>query len=158
MAHAGGRPSEYKPEYVEKVDEYLATRVDEQYQLLKTEGYKTTSWENKIKVKLPTLEDFAQVLGCTHKTLTEWEKVNPEFLLALDKIRNEQKKRLLDSGLSGDYNSTIAKLILSSNHGMTEKSEVDHTGIVNLVIEFLDSGNEHSTTGETKTDLPTETI
>jgi len=29
-------------------------------------------------------------------------------------------------GLSGDYNSTIAKLVLSSNHGMAEKQEHDH--------------------------------
>ena len=34
--------------------------------------------------------------------------------------------RLGESGLSGAYNSTIAKLILSSNHGMHEKSEVEN--------------------------------
>jgi hypothetical protein len=45
----------------------------------------------------------------------------------LKKIKDIQRERLLYNGLSGDYNSTIAKLVLSANHGMSEKSEVDHT-------------------------------
>lgn len=109
--HAGGRPEEYKATYIAKVSEYLASRSD-------------TVIENKLKVKLPTIEGFAQFIGVNKTSLYEWEKKYPQFSNALDKIRQEQQQRLLDNGLSGDYNPTIAKLILSANHGMREKSDV----------------------------------
>ena len=63
-------------------------------------------------------------IDVSKRILYNWEQLHPQFLHALDKIRTEQQKRLLDKGLSGDYNSTIAKLILSSNHGMREKSDI----------------------------------
>ena len=108
-----GRPSEYKEEYIDKVDEYLALNVDEE--------------EERLKVKLPTIEGFALFIGVNKTSLYEWEKKHDDFSNALNKIRTEQQGRLLNKGLSGDYNSTIAKLILSSNHGMSEKQNIDHT-------------------------------
>ena len=112
MTHAGGRPTEYKEEYIDAVDEYLSICKDEE----KDNG--------KLKVSLPTIEGFAMFIDVSKRILYNWEQLHPQFLHALDKIRTEQQKRLLDKGLSGDYNSTIAKLILSSNHGMREKSDI----------------------------------
>lgn len=86
-------------------------------------------------VNLPTIESLTLFLQDKLKeskkyislntvdTYGRGEDAKPEFLGALQWIKCEQKKRLLNSGLSGDYNSTIAKLILSSNHGMAEKTE-----------------------------------
>jgi hypothetical protein len=125
---AGGRPTEYLQEYCDKVDEYIAERADEEYEYHKTRGEKSDSYERKIKVKLPTIEGFALFIGVSKRVLYEWEAKYPEFLHALDKIRTEQHNRLIDWGLSGDYNPTIAKLILSSNHGMREKSDVTTDG------------------------------
>lgn len=124
-----GRPSEYKEEYINKVDEYLESRQDEDVQIVKQanaeKGYEM--YDNKLKVRLPTIEGFARFIGVNKTSLYEWEKEHPDFSNALDKIRTEQQERLIDSGLSGDYNSTIAKLILSSNHGMREKTDTDVT-------------------------------
>lgn len=122
-----GRPTTYDPIYISKVDEYLAIKQDEDYQVTTFAGTNGDKVENKLRVKLPTVEGFALFIGCNKTSLYEWEKIHPDFSNALDKIRQEQKERLLDKGLSGDYNSTIAKLILSSNHGMREKSETDIT-------------------------------
>ncbi len=123
-----GRPPEYKPEYVAKAEEYLAECQDEDVQTVKQaneeKGYEM--FENKLKVKLPTLEGFARYIGVNKTSLYEWEKLHPDFSNALDKIRTEQHDRLVNNGLSGDYNPTIAKLILSANHGMREKQEIDH--------------------------------
>lgn len=107
----GGRPTEYKEEYIDKVDEYLAVSVDK-YD------------EKKLKVSLPTMGGFSLFIDVSEKSLYNWRDEHPKFLQALSKIVKEQQKRLLDMGLSGEYNSTIAKLVLSANHGMREKSDV----------------------------------
>lgn len=110
-----GRPSEYKSEYIGMVEHYLADKED------------TLTEQGKLQVRLPTTDGFARYLGVARSSLYLWEKSHPEFSDALDKIRNEQQERLLNMGLSGDYNPTIAKLVLSSNHGFREKSEQDIT-------------------------------
>jgi hypothetical protein len=110
------RPTDYKEEYIKAADEYLSSQQDYFDEDLK-----------KIQVQLPTIEGFAGYLDVNKTTLYEWEKIHPEFSNALTKIRVEQQKRLLNKGLSGDYNSTIAKLILSSNHGMAERTQADIT-------------------------------
>jgi len=112
---SAGRPTEYKPEYCNQAEVYLMNCED------------TLTERGKIQVKLPTTDGFARFLGVARSSLYLWEKSHPGFSDALDKIRNEQQERLINMGLSGDYNSTIAKLVLSSNHGMKEKSETDVT-------------------------------
>lgn len=122
-----GRPQEYKEEFIEKVTEYLNLKVDEEYQVTKYSGEKSEGYETKLRVKLPTIEGFAKFIDVNKSSLYEWEKQFPDFSDALEKIRIEQQERLINMGLSGQYNSTIAKLILSSNHGMREKTETDVT-------------------------------
>lgn len=108
----GGRPSGFKEEYIESVGEYLAENQD--------------VFKNKrLYVRLPTMGGFALFIGVPERCLYDWRKKFPKFSRSLEKILKEQEKRLINSGLSGEYNSTIAKLILSSNHGMRERS--DHT-------------------------------
>lgn len=136
-----GRPSKYKEEFCDRVHDYLAENQD------------TRKNSVLLTVQLPTIEGFADYLDVNKTTLYEWEKANPIFSNALDKIRHEQKKRLLNSGLSGAYNSTIAKLVLSANHGMAEKTEVKETSTVTVknvdkkVADILDDKQ-----GETQTD------
>lgn len=139
-----GRPSKYKEEYIEKVDEYIELNQDEEVQKVKQSSEKYEMFDNKLKVSLPTIEGFALFIGVNKTTLYEWEKDHDLFSNALDKIRIEQQKRLINSGLSGDYNSTIAKLILSSNHGMREKSDMTTNGkaIKGNTIMFTDFKDE----------------
>lgn len=119
-----GRPTEYTEEYINKVDEYLAICIDEEREYHKTRGEKSDSYERRLNVKLPTIEGFAKFLDVSKRVLYDWKDKYPEFLHALEKIESEQKTRLLDNGLSGDYNPVIAKLVLSANHGMKERSDV----------------------------------
>lgn len=120
------RDTRYKEKYIAEVDRYLQINRDRTVKVVKTlseeKGYKT--YDNKLKVKLPTVEGFATYLGVTKKTLWNWQKENPEFDEAVDKIMVEQKQRLVNMGLSGEYNSTIAKLMLSHNHGMVERTDI----------------------------------
>lgn len=119
--------NDYDEKFIDEVDKYLKKNKDRSVKIIKmkNEEKKTVSYENQLKVKLPTIIGFSVFLGFSEKTLYNWANLYPEFKEALKKIKNEQKQRLIDSGLSGQYNSTIAKLILSSNHGMKER--VDNT-------------------------------
>lgn len=124
-----GRPTSYDRKFIDSVYEYLDECIDEDVQVVRQanleKGYEM--YDNKLKVRLPTVEGFARFIGVNKSSLYEWERLYPDFSDALEDIRREQKERLINSGLSGDYNSTIAKLVLSSNHGMAEKTETDLT-------------------------------
>ena len=130
---------------VAKVDEYLAICVDEEKEFHKTRGQTSDSFERHLTVKLPTIEGFSSFLNINNSTLYEWDKKYPDFSKALEKIIKEQQKRLLDKGLSGEYNSTIAKLILSSNHGMAERKDITTKGqaIGAETQEKIDSALDH---------------
>lgn len=117
----------YKPEYIQSVDEYLALCVDEELEYHKTRGEKSDSFERRIKVKLPTKEGFAAFIGRTSHTVDAWEDKYPDFGKAVAKIKTTQREKLLENGLSGEYNPLITKLLLSAVHGLSEKTEVAAT-------------------------------
>jgi hypothetical protein len=122
--------SKYKKVYSRKrLKDYLKSRQDDFVTVVK----KTTKkggkvFTTKFEVRLPTIEGYADFLKVSNKTLYNWAEDIPEFARVLEKINNEQKKRLLDMGLAGYYNPTIAKLILSSNHGMRENIDATSGG------------------------------
>lgn len=124
-----GRPTKYSAEMNDRVIEYLEQCQDEYSEFHKTRGEKSDSYDRLVTVKLPTIEGLAIFLGVAVSTVHLWSNEHEVFSESLELIKQEQKNRLLSKGLSGDYNATIAKLILSSNHGMAEKTETD----VNLV-------------------------
>jgi hypothetical protein len=126
-----GRPTKYKENFIDKAQEYIDLHQD------------ITNEDKKLIVKIPTIEGFARFIEVTKPTLYDWEEKHKDFSYALEHIRVEQKERLLNMGLSGDYNPTIAKLILSSNHGMKEKSDVtsDDKPIQGNTITFKDYGS-----------------
>lgn len=123
-----GRPTEYNEEILVKSREYINQCMDEIEDWVKTDGDKSTTYQKVITVKLPTIEGLALHLGVARSTVYEWEGKYKEFSDTLDEINILQKQRLIEMGLSGMYNPLIAKLILSSNHGMKEKSDITTNG------------------------------
>lgn len=122
--HAGGRPTKYEGEItIKKVDEYLDTCVDEVEIFDKTVGDKSNTYERILKTNIPSIAGLAIYFNVSKSTLYEWAKEYPEFSDSLDKVLRFQEHKLLNGGVSGTYNSTISKLILSSNHGYKEKTE-----------------------------------
>lgn len=106
MKDKGGRPTKYKPEFIDEVNEYL----------------KMATRDN---MHLPKIESFAKHLGVHKDTLYEWAKLYPEFSDSLRMILQEQAERLVDDGIYGgkEVNSTIVKLLLQNNHGMKERTD-----------------------------------
>lgn len=140
-----GRPTVYTndEEMCAKADEYLKLNADE-YKVVKRpfidkEGNEKTAADIFYEVNLPSHEGFALMLDVAPTTLYEWAEKYPMFSKALGKIKEVQKQRLVNNGLSERYNATIAKLILSSNHGMREKSDVttDDKPIEGIAVSFV---------------------
>ena len=120
------RTSEFGEDILNKTREYIDKCVDEWYTQVKTKGKDSTTVDNKLKVRLPSIEGLAFYLCIARVTVYDWEKRYPEFAALVDQIRNIQADRLINNGLSGDYNSTIAKVILTK-HGYVDKTETEHT-------------------------------
>ena len=115
MAHAGGRPTEYNEDILTRANEYLKLCEDEEVEQEKKEGWITY----KTKVRLPTIEGLARYLQISRDTLYAWEKKHAEFSYITEDLRLEQAEKLINGGLSGDYNPTISK-VLMTKHGYRE--------------------------------------
>lgn len=122
-----GRPPKYNPKY--QTEEYVNgfisyCRVNSEPEVimpdLPDEGMMVKPIIKK-RLMLPTIERFAKYIGVHFDTLYDWAKVHKKFSESLSRIKEEQKEWLFDNGLLGEYNPVIAKLILSSNHGMSDK-------------------------------------
>lgn len=97
------RPTDYNETTVSQAKDYINSCKDD----AKT-------------VNLPTAEGLALHLGVSRRVLYDWADKYDEFLHILDELNSEQAKRLINNGLSGKYNSNIAKLVLAK-HGYKDQ-------------------------------------
>lgn len=140
-----GRPNEYDPKFCDEVNSYLALCEDEYDEFHATRGLKSDGYQRIIKVNLPTREGFADHIDRSTDAFLDWERAFPEFSGAMMKLDYAQKVRLINMGLSGDYNPKIAGLLLSANHGMREKTEQDITSggkPITVVTKVPDGGGD----------------
>ena len=100
-----GRPSKYSATMQKKADDYIITLPVGQI--------------------VHTVEGLADHLDVHRDTLYAWRDQHPDFSDTLDRVLKKQAISLINNGLAGEFNSTIAKLMLA-NHGYREKSEVDN--------------------------------
>src|SRR3990167_10988627 len=75
MAHPGGRPTDYKPEYCKKLEEHMKRGL--------------------------SLEAFGAVVDCSEDTLYEWRKVHPEFSESYKKGKSHSLQFWEELGLVG---------------------------------------------------------
>ncbi len=140
---AGGRPTEYNQSFIEKSHEYLLSCEDEEIERGSEERP-----DYHLNVKLPTRGGLAVYLGVSRDTLYDWASKYPEFSYIMEKLGAEQEERLIRNGLSGDYNPTIAKVLLTK-HGYREGQDIT-TNDKDLPIPLLnglfnnDSNKENS--------------
>lgn len=121
----------YNQEYLEKAKKYLELCEDKEIEK-GTDDKPIYS----IKVKIPTKGGLASYLGVHRDTLYKWSQENPEFSDIMEAISAEQEDRLINNGLSGDYNPTIAKVLLTK-HGYREGLEQTGKDGKDLIPETL---------------------
>ena len=96
-----GRPQEYKPEMVEKVKQYMLLCQDEENQ------------------KLPNKGGLAVYLDVARETIYDWCSKFPDFSDIVEKLFSMQEDSLINNGITGRYNASITKVILTK-HGYRE--------------------------------------
>jgi len=121
-----GRPTKYSDTYVKKTKDYVDSCNDELVQIVSGESEKFTAFKEKVRVNLPTIEGLAIYLKLHKDTIYEWEKKYKPFSDVINILRAKQVERLINNGLSGDYNPIIAKVLLSKQ-GYSEKTETNIT-------------------------------
>lgn len=119
-----GRPSEYTPEAINVLNEYLEVATPE-------------------KKKIPTVEGLALKLGINKTTLYRWAENNEEFRNALEELKMRQKESLTDIGIFGgkEINATIVALLLKVNHDMIETTKQE-ISVDNPLVIIKDNGNK----------------
>lgn len=136
-----GRPSELA-ESLEKAKAYLMG------------GYKTEVTSDV----LPSVAGLACYLGKSREAMYEYGKKSKEFSDILEGILCLQENTLINKGLTGAFNPTITKLMLTK-HGYSDKQAIDHTssdGSLPTVITLTgrtDEGSEDTNTSETDSSI-----
>lgn len=115
-------------ELISAVDEYLKTCTDKEEEFHKTRGKTSNTYDRRVVVNIPSEHSFCKFVGMDRNTLNTYISQYPEFRKKFYEIREEQKERLIQKSLSGEYSALMAKFILSSTHGMTDRVDITSKG------------------------------
>ncbi len=102
------RPTKYTAEMQERAD-----------------WYANGGWAEVGDV-VPSRAGLGVELGLARSTVALWGKEHAKFSDTLENIQQTQERIALSKGLTSDFNSTIAKLVLA-NHGYSDRQALDHT-------------------------------
>jgi hypothetical protein len=123
MAHAGGRPTKYKPEYCEGIIEFFSRDVVRE----RTETVEGKNWSKDTIVReaifFPSVEGFAVSIGVDDTTLITWTKKWPKFLAAYLRAKDIQKALIYEYGITGQLDSRLAGLFAQANMGWATRAE-----------------------------------
>ena len=76
---------------------------------------------------IPNVAGLSCYLGVSRSTIYKWAEENDEFSDILEGVLSLQENKLINSGLKGEFNPTLVKLMLSK-HGYADKQETELTG------------------------------
>lgn len=77
---------------------------------------------------VPTVAGLSRHLGIARSTIYDWasQEDKKEFSDIIESLLSKQEEELIAKGLSGQFNPTITKLILTK-HGYSDQQKVDQT-------------------------------
>ena len=92
----------------------------------------TQGYYEVLKHTIPSYAGLCEWLGIGKSTIYEWRNEHEPIAEALARLLARQERLLSDGGLSGQYNAAITKLILSNNHGYSDKATLEHGGSLHI--------------------------
>lgn len=123
-----GRPSKYKPEYAEQMEEYFG--VEAGYDV-EVENSKGVMQSVRHAADLPTFAAFATKLGVHRETLLNWagtgeegKPKHPEFFDAYKRAADHQERILVQNALKGGYQPSFA--IFTAKNVLKWRDKTDH--------------------------------
>lgn len=104
-----GAPTKYSQEVLDTAADYVVNFAD---------------YEDAV----PTVSGLAIVIGTHRDTIYDWAKQEDksDFSDIVKMLTTNQERKLINGGLNGSMNPTIAKLLLAK-HGHSDKVETDIT-------------------------------
>lgn len=105
-----GRPTEYSQEKLDLAMAYLGG-----------------GWEDEGDA-VPQIAGLAIAMGISRETAYEWATHDDKKAYSdiFTRVKALQERRLVNRGLSGDFNPAITKMMLTK-HGYSDRQEIDHT-------------------------------
>ncbi len=84
---------------------------------------------------IPTIEGMAYYLEIARSSLYKYEGESSEFSDIAERVRQLQAKMLINGGLMGDFNASIAKVMMTK-HGYSDKQEIDNTSSDGSMVQM----------------------
>jgi hypothetical protein len=144
VGNEGGRPTDYKPEYCEKIIEWFEIAPNREVEIPHyKDGGVTWNDYKTVANKLPKFHEFAKSIGVVHQTLHNWCDSHVEFFEAFTRAKELQKYFLIENGLNGCYNPTFAIFVSKNITDMKDKQEVEdhHTGEIIITRKVINGKN-----------------
>ncbi len=142
-----GRPSKYDPKFCKGIIDYFT-------QDLYTSRIKSTITQkngsvvkNFELVANPPLfiNEYAYTLGVTHKTLDNWTKSKPDFLLAFTRAKQLIQEHIIKLANIGLFNSNFATFTMKNISNWRDKKDLELSGKVDSQVFFAQMlGNSRS--------------
>ena len=148
---AGGRPTDYRPEYCEEIIKFFS--IDP---AVAVPGVDRDGNPRDIMVpnRFPTFERFATNIGVTSRTLQNWSEetdergnlVHPEFFRAYAQAKDLQGANLVEGGMGGTYSGPFTVLAAKNLMTWRDKQDLEHSGRnggpieSSIKVEFLAPG------------------
>lgn len=113
----GGRPPKYDDEFIENLAD------------------KMTDWFEKDEDNM-FLEKFMIEQGLHNQYVTRFAKKNEYFSETLKRIKGIQKMKLLERGLTGEFDRTMVIFTLKNVSDMRDKQTTEITGDMSINLEW----------------------
>lgn len=133
IKNPGGRPTSYRPRYLQKMVDYFNRPAEEMVQKINEE---TGEISHEFVVNdLPTRAGFACELGIPSITIKNWatnvdkdgQLLNPEFAQAYILAKDYQQNILVNNTLKGHYQPSFAKFVAQNLLDWSDKKDITVT-------------------------------
>ena len=133
-----GRPTKYDPKLCKGIIDFFTQDLYHQ-RIKSTITQKNGSVvENYELVPNPPLfiNEYAYSIGCTHKTLENWTKKHPDFLLAFMRVKQMIQEHIIKLANIGLFNSNFATFTMKNISTWRDKKDLELSGKVDSQVFF----------------------